>query len=67
MSADALRARAPTLPDGAAGRRLLPRAQVWAREQGDAAVALDTVQWPGKVCRSIVLPKRLAGSTRTQG
>ena len=71
----------PSLQGGGVGRRLLQRAEDWARAHGFAEVAMDTaepathlvdfytrlgyetvdtVQWPGKVYRSVVLRKRLA-------
>ena len=71
----------PSLQGGGVGRRLLQRAEDWARERDYAEVAMDTaepathlvafyarlgyeavdtVQWPGKVYRSVVLRKRLA-------
>ena len=71
----------PSLQGGGVGRRLLQRAEDWARDEGFAEVAMDTaepathlvafyarlgyesvdtVQWPGKVYRSVVLRKRFA-------
>lgn len=70
----------PSLQGGGVGRRLLQRAEDWAREHGFAEVAMDTaepathlvafygrlgyevvdtVQWDGKVYRSVVLRKLL--------
>ena len=70
----------PSLQGGGVGRRLLQRAEDWAREHGFTEVAMDTaepathlvafygrlgyevvdtVQWDGKVYRSVVLHKRL--------
>jgi GNAT superfamily N-acetyltransferase len=71
----------PALQGNGLGRRLLQRAEDWAREHGFAEVAMDTaeeaahllafyaragyeavdtVQWAGKVYRSVVLRKPLA-------
>jgi GNAT superfamily N-acetyltransferase len=70
----------PSLQGGGLGRRLLQRAEDWAREHGFTEVAMDTaepaaylvefygrlgyevvdtVQWDGKVYRSVVLRKLL--------